>query len=298
MKLTTIVIGNPSLRCGVYSTAKIHAQAISATFTTDVESILSVEDAIIYIHWHPNFLFQHPNWSAALDRLANRRKCFLLHDYAFMIPARREDDICVVFNESAKTRRGDFVIQMPLLDPYPYKPTTEGDPDKVGLFGFFGPWKGFWEIAVYAKEHKRKARFVTTVHPFALDNVKFEFNEFRLFCKRNGFEIIDEWLVEQELADTLGECGFFAVPRRVGIGSSGSITSMLAVQRPVFAVDSQFLGEASKFTMPFRFEKWPNRRDLEEGIALALQAQEALAPEKIFGELHNKVVGLLCSETN
>lgn len=282
------MIGNPSARCGVYITAKTHAEAISARFTTEPERVS--KDALIYIHWHPNFIFQHPKWTESLDTLSGIRKCFVLHDFAFIVPAKRDDDIFVVFNDTAKLHNNDIVIPMPLLDPYPYKPRTEGDPDIVGLFGFFGPWKGFWQVANYAVQHKKKALFVSTLHPFAPPHVRFEFIEFSSYCKRVGFELIDEWLTGQELADALGKCGFFAIPKRTGIGSSGSVTSMLATLRPVFASDSQFLGKAKEFVMPFEFAKWPTQHELEKGLELAMKAQDELAPAKVFGELHRLVV--------
>ncbi|MEZ8220019.1 hypothetical protein GG496_000186 [Candidatus Fervidibacteria bacterium JGI MDM2 JNZ-1-D12] len=284
----TVVLANPSPRCGVHSTAKIHAKSISAVFLTEPES--AKDASILYIHWHPNFVFQHPKWTQSLNCLSDARKCFVLHDFAFAVPAKRDDDICVVFNESSRLRSSDLVIPMPLLDPYPFKPNTEGDPDKVGLFGFFGSYKGFWEVATYAIQHKKKARFITTLHPFSPPHTCAEFVEFRLFCKRRGLEVIDEWLVGQELADAMGECGFFVIPRRTGIGSSGSVTSMLATQRPVFAVKTNFLGKAAEFTMQFDFSKWPTQRELEQGMELALKAQEELAPERIFGELHELVI--------
>lgn len=287
--MEAVVIANPALRCGVANTAKSHARALAfkLSFSPKIEF-----DGLFYIHWHPNFAWQHRNWTMELQHLKGKRKCWVLHDYAFVMPESVEDnDIFVVFNENAKIRKDNIVIPMPLLDPYPFKPRTEPDPDCVGLFGFFHPDKGFWTVAAYAKQHKKKARFVTTLHPFAPEHVRAEFDEFKAMCKRNSFDVIDDWLEGQELADALGVCGFFLVVDRRAVGSSGSITSMLATGRPVFANKKfDFLGNAGSFVMTFSFDRWPTESELEEGRLFALRANEELAPERIFGRLHEEVI--------
>jgi len=283
-----VVLANPSRRCGVHSAAKAHALALNAEFTTEPRKV--PEDAFLYIHWHPNFVWQHSEWTAALLSLKDRRKCWIVHDFAFEIPALNDEDFVAVFDERLKARKSDIVIAMAMQDPYPFVPTTEGDPDLVGLFGFYGPYKGFWKVAYYALQHRKKARFITTLHPFAPTGFAAEFEEFKSFCKRNGFECITDWLTGQELADEMGKCGFFVVPPRTGFGSSGSVTSMLATMRPVFASDSPFLGAAKQFVMPFDPSIWPTKEALEIGRKKAERAREVISPEKVFGELHAKIL--------
>ena len=278
------VIANPLKRCGVHLTAVQQAKVLNCPLLT--EPLRAKNFDFAYVHWHPNFLWQHPNWVAELKQL-EIPIVLVVHDYIMVDPVKNTIAF-VAFDRKAVPISQAIEIPMPLQQPYPFVPRTQPDPDLVGFFGFYGSTKGCWTILAYAREHKRKARFITTLHPFAPHWVASEFEEFVMTARRLGMEVIDEWLEGQELADAMGECGFFVVKHSTGgLGTSASVTSPLAAKRPVYA-DKQnpFIRWSADFVMQFDFAHYPTPDELEEASELIDQAWKVLSPTKIWTSLH------------
>jgi len=285
------VIANPLKRCGVHLTAVQQARVLGCPLLT--EPLRAGEFDFVYVHWHPNFLWQHPNWASELQRL-EVPIVVIVHDF-IMANIFRNPIVFVAFDRKAVPIRETIEIPMPLQQPYPFVPRTKPDPDLIGFFGFYGSTKGCWTILAYAREHKRKARFITTLHPFAPHWVASEFTEFVTTARRLGMEVIDEWLEGQELADVMGECGFFVVKHSVsGIGASASVTSALAARRPVYSdKHNPFLKAAANFVMQFDFAHFPTAKELEEASRLVDEAWKVLSPTKIWAPLHRKIVDIM-----
>jgi hypothetical protein len=93
----------------------------------------------------------------------------------------------------------------------------------------------------------------------------------------------------------MGECGFFCVLHRfTGVGASGSVTSILAVHRPIYGnPDNPFLGAARPAIVPFDKDHWPTERELRQAKQRVMEVAASLAPEKLFAELHNEVLSCL-----
>ncbi len=279
------VLANPVRRCGVRLTAEQHAKVLGCQLITDPAEAEKFD--FVYLHWHPNFEWQHPVWAKSLRNLTVPA-VLVVHDFLYYEPTQSTFFIATFDRNAAPN--ADAVIRMPLQQPYPFVPRTEPDPDMCGFFGFFHSGKGTWAIADYAARHKKKARFITTLHPFAPPWVQSEFVEFKATVKRLGFEIIDEWLVDQELADVMGECGFFIVLHKGQFGASGSVTSAFAASRPAFVNASAFLRHVKPFAKPFRPDKWPSEAELREAQTLVEKARQALDPEVIWKELHKRAL--------
>ena len=291
--LTIGVLANPIKRCGVHLCAKQQAQVLGCDFLTDPQDTNGYD--LIYLHWHPNFDFQHPNWAQELQQV-KVPVALIVHDYLFYCPVN--DPLTIfAFDRRSVPLRAVTEIPMPLQQPYPFRPRTEPDPDRVGFFGFYGPGKGVWTVLAYARHHRKKARFITTLHPFAPPWTAAEFSEFVSAVKRAGMELITDWLEGQELADAMGECGFFAILHLTGgFGASASVTSVLAAHRPVFADKRiRFLRSAAPFVLPFQFEQWPTEKDLRQAVSLIEQSMTTLSPERIWREVHTKVLDELHS---
>jgi hypothetical protein len=163
------------------------------------------------------------------------------------------------------------------------------------MFGFFGLGKGAMTVLSYARQHKKRARFIMTLHPFTPPVAEAAYSEFKALAKRWNMEVIDDWLEGQELADAMGECGFFCVLHRFsGIGTSGSITSILAVHRPIYGnPDNPFLGAARPAVLPFDPDRWPTEQELRQAKQRVMEVAESLAPERIFAEVHVEVFSCL-----
>lgn len=287
------VLANPIKRCGVRLTAEQHAEILSCKLITEPKEADGFD--FVYLHWHPNFDWQHPKWTKDLSSIKTK-VALIVHDFLFHSPVPERNIFFIAsFDRKAVPMKDAIVIHMPLQQPYPFRPKSEPDPDKCGFFGFFGANKGIWTIMTYAQHHKRKARFITTIHPFAPPWTHAEFAEFKATATRLGFEVIDEWLVGQELADAMGECGFFVIIHKGGFGASGSVTSALAACRPVFANETEFIKEARKFVMKFNFDVWPSESELAKAIELVDEAHKYLSPQKIWSELHAQVLDALHS---
>jgi hypothetical protein len=290
------VIANPLKRCGVHLTAVQQAKVLNCPLIT--EPMKAKDFDFAYVHWHPNFLWQHPNWVAELKQL-EIPIVLVVHDYIMVDPVKNSVAF-VAFDRKAVPFSQAIEIPMPLQQPYPFTPKTQPDPDLVGFFGFYGSTKGCWTILAYAREHKRKARFITTLHPFAPHWVASEFEEFVTTARRLGMEVIDEWLEGQELADVMGECGFFVVKHSAGgLGTSASVTSPLAAKRPVYADKrNPFIRWSVDFVMQFNFAHYPTPDELEEASELVDAAWQSLSPTKIWTSLHYLLVDNLNSRTH
>jgi hypothetical protein len=283
-QLKFAVIGNPLKRCGVHLAAVQQARVLNCPFLTEPSRAEGYDFA--YVHWHPNFLWQHQNWVAELRKL-DIPIVLIVHDYIMIEPVRNPIAF-VAFDRKAVPISQAIEIPMPLQQPYPFIPRTQPDPDLIGFFGFYGSTKGCWTILAYARKHKRKARFITTLHPFAPHWLVSEFEEFVSTAKRLGMEIIDEWLEGQELADAMGECGFFVVKHSAGgLGASASVTSPLAAKRPVYSDRrNPFLKSSANFVLQFHFAHYPTPEELEEASKLIDDASKALSPTEIWTSLH------------
>lgn len=290
--LKIAVLANPIRRCGVRLTAEQQSFILQCSLITEPEMANTYD--LVYLHWHPNFAWQHPKWASKL-RSVSVRTVLVIHDFLFDLPIHNAIAF-VSFDSRAVQHRKPITIPMPLQQPYPFKPRTEPNPDMVGFFGFYGSQKGLWTILAYALEHRKLARFITTLHPFAPNWVAAEFAEFRAAAKRCGFEVIDEWLEGQELADAMGECGFFVVLHGGGFGASASVTSAFAANRPVLASkDNQFIKHAADFILEFNFNHFPTERELREAGDLVKQARKVLDPTTIWSSLHDRIVDILHS---
>jgi hypothetical protein len=295
-KLKFAVIANPLKRCGVHLTAVQQARVLNCQLLTEPLRAENLDFA--YVHWHPNFLWQHPNWVAELRKL-EIPIVLIVHDYIMVEPVKNTIAF-VAFDRKAVPISQAIEIPMPLQQPYPFVPKTQPDPDLVGFFGFYGSTKGCWTILAYAREHKRKARFITTLHPFAPHWVASEFEEFVTTARRLGMEVIDEWLEGQELADVMGECGFFVVKHSVGgLGTSASVTSPLAAKRPVYADRrNPFIKSSADFVMQFDFAHYPTPDELEEASKLIEEAWRFLSPTEIWASLHRLIVDIIHSRVH
>ena len=283
------VLANPARQCGVRLAAEGHANALNCPLITEPHEANAFD--FVYLHWHPNFDWQHPRWAFSLKNDLKVPSVLIVHDFLFIAPVDVVLAIAAFDLRSVPLWKA-IKIPMPLQQPYPFIPKTEPDPDKVGFFGFYNPSKGAWSVLAYAKFHKKKAKFITTLHPFAPPWTEAEFSEFVTAVKRSGFEIVDEWLRDQELADCMGECGFFVVLHSLGgFGASASVTSPLAARRPVFIDDrTGFAKEASMFALKFRFDSWPSQKELNDARELIDSAWDQLRPEKVWNALHSKVL--------
>jgi hypothetical protein len=288
------VIANPLRRCGVYRTARQHAQALRCPLFTHGRTDYPAR--FFYLHWHPNFLWQHPHFAQELREFA-APVVIIAHDLLVSLPVP-ERCVLAVYAFDRRAYPNAKPLPIPLLDPYPCLPKQpEGDPDLVGMFGFFGLGKGAMTVLSYAHRHKKRARFIMTLHPFAPPAVEAAYSEFKALARRWNMEVIDDWLEGQELADAMGECGFFCVLHRfTGIGASGSVTSILAVRRPVYGnPNNPFLGAARPAICPFHPDRWPTERELRQARERVAEIAELLTPERIFTEMHAEV--LSCLET-
>jgi len=290
------VIANPLKRCGVHQTAVQQARVLNCSLLT--EPLRAKEFDFVYVHWHPNFTWQHPTWVSELRQL-EVPAVLIVHDF-FMVDTVKHPIAYVAFDRKAIPINEAIEIPMPLQQPFPFVPQTEADPDLVGFFGFYGSTKGCWIVLAYAKEHRRKARFITTLHPFAPHWLKSEFSEFVTTARRLGMEVIDDWLEGQELADVMGECGFFVVKHSAGgFGASASVTSPLAARRPVYSDrNNQFLKTAANFVMQFDFTQFPTPDELREATKLIDEAWKVLSPIEIWTSLHNKIVDIIHSRVH
>jgi hypothetical protein len=295
-KLKFAVIANPLKRCGVHLTAVQQARVLNCQLLTEPLRAETLDFA--YVHWHPNFLWQHPNWVAEFKKL-EIPIVLIVHDYIMVDPVKNTIAF-VAFDRRAVPISQAIEIPMPLQQPYPFVPRTQPDPDLVGFFGFYGSTKGCWTILAYTREHKRKARFITTLHPFAPHWVASEFEEFVTTARRLGMEVIDEWLEGQELADVMGECGFFVVKHSVGgLGTSASVTSPLAAKRPVYADRrNPFIKSSADFVMQFDFAHYPTPDELEEASKLIEEAWRFLSPTEIWASLHRLIVDIIHSRVH
>jgi len=223
----------------------------------------------------------------------------IVHDF-IMIDAVVNPVAHVAFDRRAVPSGRAIEIPMPLQEPYPHIPRTEPDPDLVGFFGFYGSTKGCWTILAYAREHKKKARFIMTLHPFSPHWVISEFSEFVTTASRLGMEVIDDWLEGQELADVMGECSFFVVKHSAaGLGASASVTSPLAARRPVYAdKHNPFLKSAADFVIQFDFAHFPTPDELQEASKPIDEAWKILSPIKIWSSLHRQVVDIVHSRVH
>jgi len=295
-QLKFAVIANPLKRCGVHLTAVQQSQILNCPLLT--EPLRAKEFDFVYIHWHPNFIWQHPNWVSELRQL-EVPAVVIVHDF-IMYNAVKHPVVFIAFDRKAVTIGEAIEIPMPLQQPFPFVPKTESDPDLVGFFGFYGSTKGCWTILAYAREHKRKARFITTLHPFAPHWLASEFSEFVTTARRLGMEVIDDWLEGQELADVMGECGFFIVKHSAaGLGASASVTSPLAARRPVYAdKNNPFLKSSADFVMQFDLTRFPTPDELREAMKLIDEAWKVLSPNEIWTSLHNKIVDIIHSRVH
>jgi hypothetical protein len=288
------VIANPLRRCGVYRTARQHAQALRCPLFT--HGRIGYPAHFFYLHWHPNFAWQHPHFREELSEF-KAPVVVIAHDLLVALPVS-ERCVLAIYAFDRRAHPNAKPLPMPLLDPYPHRPRQpDGDPDLVGMFGFFGLGKGAMTVLSYARRHKKRARFIMTLHPFAPPATEAAYSEFKALAKRWNMEVIDDWLEGQELADAMGECGFFCVLHRfAGIGASGSVTSILAVHRPVYGdPENPFLGAARPAIQPFHPDRWPTERELQQAKARVEEIAKLLTPERIFSEVHAEV--LSCLET-
>jgi hypothetical protein len=286
------VIANPLRRCGVYRTARQHARALCCPLFT--HGRIDYPARVFYLHWHPNFAWQHPHFVQELSEFS-APVVIIAHDLLMTLPVP-ERCVLAIYAFDRRAHPNAKPLPMPLLDPYPHLPRQpDGDSDLVGMFGFFGLGKGAMTVLSYARQHKRRARFIMTLHPFAPPVAEAAYSEFKALAKRWNMEVIDEWLEGQELADAMGECGFFCVLHRfTGIGTSGSVTSILAVHRPIYGnPDNPFLGAARPAIMPFDKERWPTERELQLAKQRVVEVAASLAPEKLFAEVHAEVLSCL-----
>jgi len=290
------VLANPLKRCGVHLTAVQHSKILNCPLLT--EPLRAKEFDFVYVHWHPNFIWQHPTWVSELSQL-DVPAVLVVHDF-FMIDTVKHPVAYVAFDRKAIPLGEAIEISMPLQQPFPFVPQTESDPDLVGFFGFYGSTKGCWTILAYAREHRRKARFITTLHPFAPHWLASEFSEFVTAARRLGMEVIDDWLEGQELANVMGECGFFVVKHSAsGLGASASVTSPLAARRPVYAdKNNPFLKSSADFVMQFDFTRFPTPDELREAMKLVDEAWKVLSPIRIWTSLHNKIVDIIHSRVH
>lgn len=288
------VLANPMRRCGVHLTAKQQAMILQCPLILNPE--LANEFDFVYLHWHPNFEWQHPTFAKALMSIETKT-VLIVHDFAFTIPVKNPV-LFFAFDARSVPSLNPIQIPMPLQEPFPFVPNTEPNDDVVGFFGFYGQNKGVWTVLNYAMHHRKTAKFITTLHPFAPPWVAAEFSEFVSTAKRLGMKVITDWLEGQELANEMGECSFFVILHKSsGYGASASVCSVLAAQRPVFADKSvDFLKAAKEFIMQFDPNRWPTLDELEQaGTLVSKKAQAVLSPYRIWNEVHSKTLALIYS---
>ena len=295
-ELKFAVIANPLKRCGVHLTAVQQAEILNCPLLT--EPLRAKEFDFVYVHWHPNFVWQHRNFVSELSQLETP-SVVIVHDFIMTNPVMNPVAF-VAFDRKSVPVSQAIEIPMPLQQPFPFTPKTEPDPDLIGFFGFYGSTKGCWTILSYAREHKRKARFITTLHPFAPHWLISEFSEFVATARRLGMEVIDDWLEDQELADVMGECSFFVVKHSAGgFGASASVTSPLAARRPVYSDrNNKFLKIAANFVMQFDFTRFPTPDELREATKLIDEAWKVLSPIEIWTSLHKRIVDIIHSRVH
>jgi hypothetical protein len=84
-KVKFAVIANPLKRCGVHLTAVQQARVLNCPLLTEPLRAENLDFA--YVHWHPNFLWQHPNWVAELKKL-EIPIVLIVHDYIMVEPVK------------------------------------------------------------------------------------------------------------------------------------------------------------------------------------------------------------------
>lgn len=94
--------------------------------------------------------------------------------------------------------------------------------------------------------------------------------------------------------------GFFVVNHSAGgLETSASVTSSLAVKRPVHADKrNPFIKSSADFVIQFDFARFLTPDELEEASKLIDEAWKVLSPTQIWTSLHRQIVDIINSRVH